>query len=110
MKPCGHRVVVKPDKVEEKTESGIITMLDSQKKLEQYGCIKGTIISIGPTAWKAFDRHTIRQPDGSDKVIGGEPWASVGDRVIYSKYGGIIVEVEDEELTILNDEDVVAVL
>jgi co-chaperonin GroES (HSP10) len=109
--PCGHRVLVKPDAVEETTKSGIVLMTETQKKMERAGTQKGTVVAVGPTAWKAFDRITVRQSDGTDKVVGGEAWAGVGDRIYYSRYGGVFVEDADgEEFVILNDEDVVGIL
>jgi co-chaperonin GroES (HSP10) len=49
------------------------------------------------TSWKAFDE--------------GKPWAKVGDRVAFAKYGGFILEDEKtlEKVRVLNDEDVVAI-
>ena len=49
-------------------------------------------------AWKAFD--------------GGEPWAKVGDRVAFAKYGGFKIEDPDtkEVYRLLNDEDITAII
>ncbi len=94
--PGGHRVLVRPEKVEEVTESGIVIPKTIQAN-EQRHVTKGEVLEIGSTAWKEF---------------GDEDWCKVGDTVVFAKYGGLTVEDEEtgEELRILNDEDVVAVL
>lgn len=99
IKPAGHRVIVKPDPVEETSESGIVIRTESETKMEQSGQIFGTLVGIGPNAWKAFDD--------------GHAWASEGDRVIYSRYAGRYVtdpEDPDEKLVVLNDEDILATI
>ncbi len=103
--PAGHRILIKPDPVEEKTEAGIILHAsESDKKLEKAGMARGTVESIGVNAWKAYDDAT--------------PWCSVGDRVIYAKYTGQFVSDPDEndpskepeEFVVINDEDIIVVL
>lgn len=94
IKPAGHRVLVRPLSLEKSTKTGILLAHDERKEKAQ---IRGTILAIGPTAWKAFDE--------------GEPWAKVGDTIFYAQYGGYLVRdpETDEELRLLNDEDVCAV-
>ena len=96
IKPCGYYLVVKPDPVED-TINGIVVSLESSKEKEKRAQVLGTIVSIGPDAWKDY---------------GNEPWAEVGDRVAFSKYGGKFLTdpANGEELVVLNDNDVVAVL
>ena len=91
---CGHRVIVKPDAVEEVSKGGIIVAAGKDKERQQQAQITGVIVDIGPTAWKAFDD--------------GEPWAQVGDRVYFAKYGGYVIEDDGEQYRLLNDEDVTA--
>ena len=91
--PKGHRVLVLPDPVEETTESGIILSVGQQKDRERLAQLKGTIVELGNSCW-----HD--QP---------EPWAAVGDHVIFGKYSGLIYKGADEkEYRIINDLDVVA--
>lgn len=100
--PTGHRVLIKPDEIEEVSEGGIVlTHTDQAKKLEEAGQVFGTIKAIGFQAWKAF---------GKDHS--GEPWAKVGDRVLFSKYSGFYLEdpADGENYKIVNDEDIVAVI
>ena len=94
--PCGHRVLVKIDEVEEKTAGGIVLPKTTQSQQEEAG-IFGTVVAVGETAWKDF---------------GGRNWANVGDRVMISRYGGFIAQEPGtvEKFRILNDEDIVAVI
>lgn len=111
IEPCGHRVIVRADEVETTTASGIVILSETQKEMERAGTQRGVVVAIGPTAWKAFDRLTVRQKNGEDHIVGGLPWAEVGDYVFYSRYGGTLVEDDDaQSYTILNDEDVVGIL
>lgn len=94
--PSGHRVLVKIDEVEEKTQGGIIITKSSAERQEEAG-IFGTLVAVGDTAWKDF---------------GGRAWACVGDRVMIAKYGGFIAQEpgDSNKYRILNDEDIVAVI
>ena len=96
IEPCGHKLVVKPEEVEEMTKGGII-IPGSVKDTEQRSVTKGVVVSVGPQCWKEF----------SD----GKPWAAVGDKIVFAKYGGLLVvdDEDEQEYRILNDEDVVAV-
>lgn len=106
LKPAGHRVLVKPDPIEETDdtmakakEMGLEIIKDAQtKRAEEASQVVGTIVSIGNTAWVGFDD--------------GEPWAHVGNRVLYSKYGGRFVQDPDtdEEFVVLNDEDIICIV
>lgn len=95
--PAGHRVLVKVDEVDKVTKGGII-IADSIADKHTDANIFGIIVAVGDTAWKAFDD--------------GNPWAKVGDRVAFAKYGGFIIEDPDsgEKYRLLNDEDITAVI
>lgn len=101
IKPLGHRLLVKPDSIEDVDDNyrsakkaGII-IPDQEARKEQIAVDKGTVVDIGSTAFKDF---------------GGDPWCQVGDRVAYTRYGGKFLKdpETDEEYLILNDEDVIA--
>ena len=96
LKPLGHRVLIKPDFVEEKSKGGIILAQDTVKQ-EQGAQVIGTVLDIGSTCWA----------DSAD----GEPWCKVGDRVIFAKYSGMKIwnPVEGkyrEDILIVNDLDI----
>ena len=98
IKPAGYRVIVKPDLVEEVTESGLFVAWENKDR-EQAGAFYGTLVAIGPSAWKAYDD--------------GTPWASVGDRVVFSRYAGRYIDDPDDidtKYILLNDEDILAVI
>jgi co-chaperonin GroES (HSP10) len=97
---CGHRVLLKPLFVEEETEWGFKLDVGENFKREKAAAVMGTVIAIGPTAWKAFD--------GGDKDW--KPWAKVGDKVHFAKYGGKFITIDKEEYVIVNDEDIQAVI
>ena len=97
--PLGHRLLVKPEDVQEIDAAYAaakrvgIEIAGQEMKREQAGVDKGTVVSIGETAFKDF---------------GTEPWCKVGDRIIFTRYGGKNIKDTDEtEYIIINDEDVV---
>lgn len=95
----GYRVLVLKDEVETTTESGIVLVVD--EKLEKHAQNIGTVVNIGDKAFKAFSNDYT-----------GQPWVVPGDRVIFSKYAGTIVVDPGTaiEYTLLNDEDIAAVI
>lgn len=95
IEPAGHRVLIQPEVVEEKTAGGII-LAQTTKERDQQATMRGTIVSVGENAWKAFDD--------------GKPWASVGDKVIFRKYAGEVIKDGDTEYRVVNDEDILAVI
>jgi co-chaperonin GroES (HSP10) len=94
--PCGHKVLVKADKVDEKI--GGLYLPEQTKEKRQNEQILGTVVSIGVNCWKAFDD--------------GIPWCKVGDHVYYARNGGWkITDPETKEsFILLNDEDIAATL
>lgn len=86
-----HRIIVKPDPIEEKTKGGIIIAQD--KRIAMNAQVTGVIKEIGEDAYAAFNPKT---------VFAG---LKVGDRVAYAKYAGKWI---DDETLVLVDEDIVA--
>jgi chaperonin GroES len=83
--PLGDRVLIKPIKEEEKTEGGIV-LPDSAKEKP----MKAEVIAVG---------------EGEDvKDLDLKP----GDKVIYSKYSGTEVKMDDEEYIIIDADDILA--
>jgi len=91
-KPLADRLVVKPLEEEEVTPSGIVLPETAKEKP-----MKGEVLSVGPGA---------RDEDG--KRI--EMDVSVGDRVLFAKYGGTEIKVDGEKLLILRETDVLAII
>jgi chaperonin GroES len=91
LKPLEDRIVVQPSEGEEMTVSGIV-IPDTAKEKPQ----EGTVVAVGPGRFEDGQRVPLD--------------VAVGDKVIYSKYGGTEVKVEGEEYLILSARDVLAVL
>jgi len=91
LKPLEDRIVVKPGEEEEMTVSGIV-IPDTAKEKPQ----EGTVVAAGPGRFEDGNRVPLD--------------VAVGDKVIYSKYGGTEVKVEGEEYLILSARDVLAVI
>lgn len=91
LNPLADRVVVKPIQKEEMTKGGII-LPDTAKEKPQ----EGEIIAVGPG----------KMNDGG-KIIPME--VKVGDKVIYSKYGGTEIKIDDDEMIILRESDILAI-
>ena len=92
LKPLGDRLVVRPTPREEMTKSGIV-LPDTAKERPQ----EGTILSIGPG--RTLD-------DGSREAMDVE----VGQKILFQKYAGTEFKLEEEELLILSQKDVLAVI
>jgi chaperonin GroES len=95
-KPTGHRVLVKVEQVERKTESGII-IADITADKEQIAQDAGIVVEVGNTAYS----------DQSEK------WCDIGDYIKFGRYAGQVIrprESNDEiEYRVINDLDVVLV-
>ena len=91
LQPLEDRVVVKPSEEEETTASGIV-IPDTAKEQPQ----EGEVIAVGPGRFEEGQRIPMD--------------VKVGDKVIYSKYGGTEVKIEGEDYLILSARDVLAVV
>ena len=92
LKPLADRIVVKRLEAQEKTKSGLV-LPDSAKEKPQ----EGKVVAVG--TGRLLD-------DGAIKPLE----IKSGDRVLYGKYSGTEVSIEGEELLILREEDVLAVV
>jgi chaperonin GroES len=92
LKPLGDRVVIKPTPREDITKSGIV-LPDTAKEKPQ----EGTILAAGPG--KMLD-------DGKREAMD----VKVGDRVLYTKYAGTEFKVDGEELLIVSQKDILAIV
>ncbi len=88
--PLGDRVVIKQLVAEETTKSGIVLPGQSKEKPQQ-----AEVIAVGPGG-------TV---DGKEVTM----QVKVGDQVIYSKYAGTEVKIDDEELIIVKQSDILAI-
>lgn len=91
LQPLADRLVVKPMAKEEVTKGGIF-LPDTAKEKPQ----EGEVIAIGPG----------RMTDDGNRIPMD---LKVGDRVIYSKYGGSEIKIDEVEMIILRESDVLAI-
>lgn len=111
LKPVGHRLLVKPDNIEEieaitkehqalKSLNFEIAKPDGQMRREQQGTDTGVVVAIGPNAWK------LPQYGWGEEFW--EPWCKVGDRIVFGRYAGKLKEDPEtkEEFMCINDDDV----
>ena len=92
LRPLGDRVVVKPLSREETTKSGIV-LPDTAKEKPQ----RGTVLAVGAG----------RRDDDGDRIPLD---VQVGDQVLFAKYAGTEFKLDDEELLILAEKDILAIV
>jgi chaperonin GroES len=90
--PLGDRVVVKPTPREEMTKSGLV-LPDTAKEKPQ----EGSVIAVGPG--RILDDGKREQMD-----------VKVGQKVLYGKYAGTEFKLEDDELLIVSQKDILAIV
>jgi chaperonin GroES len=92
IRPLQDRVIVKRVKEEEKTKGGII-IPDSAKEKP----VEGEVIAVGNG--KVQEDGTVRKLD-----------VKAGDRILFGKYSGTEVKVDGEDLLVMREDDVMAVI
>ena len=92
LRPLGDRVIVKRIESETKTASGIVIPDSAAEKPDQ-----GGVLAVGP----GKPTHT-----GETKALN----VKVGDRVLFGKYSGQTVKVAGDELLVMKEEDLFAVV
>jgi len=92
LKPLGDRVVVEPTEQEERTASGIILPETAKEKPQ-----KGVIIAVGPGRYGEKDE---RIPMDVKK----------GDKVLFAKYAGTEIKIDEKKLLILKESDILAIV
>ena len=90
LQPLADRLVVRPIEREEKTKTGIY-LPDTAKEKPQ----EGEVIAVGPGRLSDEGKRIAME-------------VKVGDIVVYAKYGGTEIKIDDEELIILRESDVLA--
>jgi len=91
LKPLGDRVVIKQVEAQEITKSGIVLPGQSKEKPQE-----AEVIAVGPGG----------MVDGKEVTMHVKP----GDKIIYSKYAGTEVKFDDQELIIVKQSDILAVI
>ena len=93
LQPLDDRIVVKPGESEETTASGLVIPDTAKEKPQQ-----GEVIAVGPG----------KRSEQTGEVI--PVGVSVGDTVLYSKYGGTEVTVDGDDVLVLSARDVLAIV
>ncbi|RKY30991.1 MAG: co-chaperone GroES [Candidatus Omnitrophota bacterium] len=92
LRPLGDRVVVEPLEAQEKTKGGIILPDTAKEKPQQ-----GKIIAVGKGRIDENGKHVPME-------------VKVGDVILYGKYSGTEVTIDDKEYVILREEDILAIV
>lgn len=92
LKPLGDRVIVKADEAEETTASGLYLAREAKEKPHT-----GVVKAVGPGKLDK-DGNVVPVP------------LKVGDKVVFGKYGGTEITVDDDEVLILRADDIYAVI
>ncbi|MFP3907507.1 MAG: co-chaperone GroES [Acidimicrobiales bacterium] len=92
LQPLEDRIVVKPGESEETTASGLVIPDTAKEKPQQ-----GEVLAVGPG----------RFGDDNERIPMD---ISVGDTVVYSKYGGTEITVDGDDVLVLNARDVLAII
>jgi chaperonin GroES len=91
VKPLGDRVVIKSIEMEETTKSGIVLPGSAKEKPQM-----AEVLAVGPGG----------NVDGKEITMS----VNIGDKIIYSKYAGTEVKIDGEELIIVRQSDILAVV
>jgi chaperonin GroES len=91
LKPLGDRVVIKQLEAQEVTKSGIVLPGQAKEKPQE-----AEVIAVGPGG----------MVDGKEITMHVKP----GDKIIYSKYAGTEIKLNDEELIIVKQSDILAIV
>jgi chaperonin GroES len=92
IKPMADRLLVKPLEEEETTPGGIVLPETAKEKPQ-----KGEVLAVGPGT---------RDDEGNRIAMD----VSVGDKVLFAKYGGTEIKMDGDKLLILRESDILAIL
>ncbi|MFW5782140.1 MAG: co-chaperone GroES [Candidatus Muiribacteriaceae bacterium] len=93
LKPLGNRVIVEVKKEEEKTKGGLVLPDTASKDKPQ----EGVVVAVGPG----------KMMDNGNTI---EVQVKQGDKIIFSKYSGTDIKLDEEEFLILTENDILAVV
>lgn len=91
LKPLGDRVILRQKEAEEKTKSGILLATNAQEKPQE-----AMVIAVGPGGNVNGKEVTMQ--------------VKVGDQVIYQKYAGTTVKLDDVDYIIVKQDDIIAMV
>ena len=92
MRPLGDRVIVEPLEQDEKTASGILLPETAKDRPQE-----GKVMAVGPGRW---------DEDGKKRV---EMEVAVGDKIVFAKYSGSEIKLNEKKYLIMSEKDILAV-
>ena len=95
--PTGWRIVILPYRGAEKTKGGIV-LSDQTRQREQSATVCGYVLAVGPLAY-----------DDDNKFPTG-PWCKKGDWIVFGRYAGARLPIDEGEIRIINDDEVLALI
>jgi len=93
LKPLGDRVIVEPLERDEKTASGIYVPETAKEKPQE-----GLVLAVGDGRWDEEGKRRIAME------------VKQGDKVIFAKYSGTEIKVDDKKYLILSEKDILALV
>jgi chaperonin GroES len=93
LRPLADRVIVEPLEQDEKTASGLLLPETAKEKPQE-----GLIVAIGPGRW---------DDEGKKRV---EMEVAVGDKVVFAKYSGSEIKLNEKKYLLMSEKDLLAVL
>ncbi|MCL4394457.1 MAG: co-chaperone GroES [Chloroflexi bacterium] len=93
LRPLADRVIVQPLEQEEKTASGLLLPETAKEKPQE-----GTAVAVGPGRW---------DEEGKKRV---EMDVALGDKVVFAKYSGSEIKLDEIKYLIMSEKDILAVL
>ena len=108
IRPLNDRILVKRLEGEEKTAGGIIIPDSAKEKPAE-----GEIVAVGPGKLNDAGERVALNVAVGDRVVTGEGYlqfGAVGDRVLFSKYGGTDVKLDGEDYLIMREDDILGVV
>ena len=111
--PCGNRVLVFVDQIEDKVKDSLIELLPDTIEAQQSANASGTLIESGPDAFQHTTHSTYRVQGSRRELVErrvsgySQPFAIPGDRISFAKYAGQKYRGKDDKrYLVLNDEDI----
>jgi|TARA_R110000796_G_scaffold89476_2_gene192936 co-chaperonin GroES (HSP10) len=95
-KPQGYRMLLKPWEPLEKSAGGVI-LSEQTRDMIRFACVVSEVIEMGPECYKDMSKSNTT-------------WCKPGDYVLTGKYVGLKFKYENADYSIINDDEVVAVV
>jgi len=95
-KPQGYRMLLKPWEPSEKSTGGVI-FSEQTREMIRFACVVSEVIDMGSECYKDMNRSSTT-------------WCKPGDFVLTGKYVGLKFKCDNEDYSIINDDEVVAIV